>query len=146
MPFKSLGLFDPLYFMYAEDDDFCRRLHAAGLQVALVLKAVAWHAHQHVQYTQEDLKAARWKNSSELVFELKDPAHLFIRNIFKAVKVITFRFVNHAVHLYVARCLYFFIADLCILSMLPNIYRSRSKELCVVRSFRSAQLLKSETE
>jgi GT2 family glycosyltransferase len=41
--FKQIGLFDPEYFMYAEEVDFCWRARMAGFQLAVATRARAWH-------------------------------------------------------------------------------------------------------
>jgi GT2 family glycosyltransferase len=40
---REVGLFDPAYFMYFEDLDLCRRMHAAGWEVWVEPRAVMWH-------------------------------------------------------------------------------------------------------
>jgi hypothetical protein len=40
---EQLGLFDPLYFSYWEDTDFCHRLREAGLKMAIVPQSRIWH-------------------------------------------------------------------------------------------------------
>ncbi len=40
---EDVGGFDPRYFLYVEDVDFCARLHAAGRQVAYVPEARVLH-------------------------------------------------------------------------------------------------------
>ncbi len=42
---EMVGLLDEKYFMYYEDVDFCRRLHAAGLPVYYFPKAKIKHVH-----------------------------------------------------------------------------------------------------
>ncbi|MEM2676106.1 MAG: glycosyltransferase family 2 protein [Candidatus Bathyarchaeia archaeon] len=41
--FFAIGLFDPGYFMYYEDADFCRRAIKAGFSIACVPNAHMWH-------------------------------------------------------------------------------------------------------
>ncbi|MEM4202701.1 MAG: glycosyltransferase family 2 protein [Candidatus Methanomethylicaceae archaeon] len=41
--FSSIGLFDPSYFMYYEDADFCRRAKQAGFSIVCVPAAKMWH-------------------------------------------------------------------------------------------------------
>lgn len=40
----KIGVFDPRYFMYYEDWDYCWRAHAAGLRIRVIGAARAWHA------------------------------------------------------------------------------------------------------
>jgi GT2 family glycosyltransferase len=51
--FSVIGLFDPQYFMYYEDADFCRRAAKAGFSILCVAGARIWHkvsrsSHRHV--------------------------------------------------------------------------------------------------
>ena len=41
--FETIGLFDPAYFMYGEEVDFCWRARAAGYRLACAPKAKMWH-------------------------------------------------------------------------------------------------------
>lgn len=40
-----VGGFDPLFFMYAEDNDLCERVKRAGWKLGIVPRAVVHHAH-----------------------------------------------------------------------------------------------------
>lgn len=41
--FQKIGLFDPRYFLYLEDADFCQRALRAGLKMIYVPTSVIWH-------------------------------------------------------------------------------------------------------
>jgi GT2 family glycosyltransferase len=41
--FKKIGLFNPIYFLYWEDLDFCVRAKREGFKLLFVPKAVLWH-------------------------------------------------------------------------------------------------------
>ncbi len=40
---ETVGLFDPHYFMYFEDVDFCRRVRSAGFEIWCAPRARMWH-------------------------------------------------------------------------------------------------------
>jgi GT2 family glycosyltransferase len=40
---ETAGLFDPGYFMYFEDADFCRRVRSAGFEIGCAPRARMWH-------------------------------------------------------------------------------------------------------
>lgn len=41
--FEKVGLFDPKFFMYLEDTDFCLRAQKSGFKLIYAPKAVIWH-------------------------------------------------------------------------------------------------------
>ncbi|MGB9706543.1 MAG: glycosyltransferase family 2 protein [Microgenomates group bacterium] len=41
--FEKIGLFDPSYFLYLEDVDFCQRAKKAGFKVVYVPEGKVWH-------------------------------------------------------------------------------------------------------
>lgn len=41
--FESIGFFDPVYFMYQEDYDFCHRVRKAGFRILYVPRSHVWH-------------------------------------------------------------------------------------------------------
>lgn len=41
--FEKIGLFDPRYFLYLEDTDFCLRARKAGFKIFYVPQAKVWH-------------------------------------------------------------------------------------------------------
>lgn len=43
--FASVGVIDPKYFLYYEENDFCQRVKAAGWQLMYIYDSVAWHAN-----------------------------------------------------------------------------------------------------
>ncbi len=42
---KAIGLFDPKYFLYYEENDLCQRALRAGWQLWYVPKSIVWHAN-----------------------------------------------------------------------------------------------------
>lgn len=43
--FATVGLLDPKYFLYYEENDFCQRVKAAGWKLMYIHDSVAWHAN-----------------------------------------------------------------------------------------------------
>ena len=44
--FKKIGGFDPIFFMYGEDDNFCQRLLYHGFKIGVVPQAMVYHDTQ----------------------------------------------------------------------------------------------------
>jgi GT2 family glycosyltransferase len=43
---REIGLFDPAYFLYAEEEDLCRRARHAGFRIGLTPRARIYHDHR----------------------------------------------------------------------------------------------------
>ena len=43
---RKIGLFDPIYFLYAEEEDLCRRAHSHGYRLGITPRARIYHGHQ----------------------------------------------------------------------------------------------------
>ena len=43
--FKRIGLIDPKYYLYYEENDFCQRSRSAGWQIMYIADSVCWHAN-----------------------------------------------------------------------------------------------------
>ena len=70
----SVGGFDPLFFMYGEDDDLCRRAILNRYKVGLVPSARAYHYREKSDksHQQKVLRFTRWNRAySGMVFRLK---------------------------------------------------------------------------
>ena len=83
---NTIGLFDPLYFMYSEDDDFCRRVNKCGYQTALVPSAKVFHAHSHTADS-GSIFIDRCKINSKIIYTLKDLDKSFSMNCAKIIKM-----------------------------------------------------------
>jgi N-acetylglucosaminyl-diphospho-decaprenol L-rhamnosyltransferase len=67
---EQVGLFDERFFMYSEELDLCRRMHAAGWQVAYVPRAEV--VHLEGASTRQDLGARdRQFQASKLAYAAK---------------------------------------------------------------------------
>lgn len=76
---ERVGGFDPLYFMYAEDNDYCRRVTNQKLEIGIVPAAHGYHARGKAgsppsTHRQRVIKRAE-RIRSDLVYMLKDPSH-----------------------------------------------------------------------
>ncbi|WP_067063256.1 glycosyltransferase family 2 protein [Roseateles chitosanitabidus] len=75
---ETVGGFDPLFFLYCEDDDLCARAHHHGFDIALVPAATFRHLRGfHVKTAQPWLKQLRRRGSrlrSQIVCDIKRPS------------------------------------------------------------------------
>ena len=80
--FKIVGGFDPLYFMYGEDDDLIARFHYLGLSFALLPKSRIVHLRARSPRMKKGLGVEVWSASerarSHLLGDLKSPRGTFV--------------------------------------------------------------------
>jgi GT2 family glycosyltransferase len=95
---KEFGLFDPLFFMYREDDDLCERIIRLRFYIVIVPSAAVAHYQRDVNLTVKN-----WQRFSSAILELKDPRKSFLNAVAnKSLKIfledlrllMTFRFVR----------------------------------------------------
>jgi GT2 family glycosyltransferase len=78
---EKVGGFDPVYFMYGEDIDYCRRAQFHGFKVGLSPRAIAYHWHgsdisRSVTFNKQCLRLC-----SEIIHRLKRPDHIFVLSL-----------------------------------------------------------------
>jgi GT2 family glycosyltransferase len=78
---EKAGGFDPLFFVYGEDHDYCRRTRYHGFKIGIVPSSLAYHFHRVADGESElDLPGlVNWQYSS-LIYDLKRPERAFARN------------------------------------------------------------------
>lgn len=73
---RLVGLFDPVFSMYAEDKDLLRRASFQGLKVMLVPHARSAHRHSNALLTSSgDAEHSRVLFFSHQIFLMKDPSY-----------------------------------------------------------------------
>ncbi len=77
---EKVGLFDPLYFMYAEENDLVRRGYYHSFKTVFSLKGVIFHWDHLIQSNNPKSRALFDRN--QLIEALKDPRHHIIYNLF----------------------------------------------------------------
>ncbi len=74
---EAVGLLDEGYFMYAEELDWCRRLHAAGWALhALPTATVIHHSGQSTQQFRERMFVALWRSRMRYYQKWSSPAYV----------------------------------------------------------------------
>ena len=97
---ETVGGFDPLFFMYGEDKDYCARLRRAGLRILLAPKATICHYHGGPP-EREAVTAKRIETECywELVLWLKDPRAPFLKTLLCALREHLVRMFRDIVYL-----------------------------------------------
>lgn len=82
-PYSSKYLFDPLFHMYYEDEDLCRRVKNFGLKIALIPReAIFYHQHSHTNDKENEESIKKNQLYSEKVFRLKDKSKSITRILY----------------------------------------------------------------
>lgn len=71
--FEEIGLFDPLYFAYFEEADFCRRARFRGFRTVVVPAGRIHHRHGLLHPQEMPLRIQLLSLRNQFVFALKDP-------------------------------------------------------------------------
>lgn len=79
--FKEVGGFDPLFFMYGEDQDYCQRVRYHGFKVALSPKAKAYHWHGGSVDKSFTFSEQCIHFYAEMLHRLKRPERFFVRSL-----------------------------------------------------------------
>jgi|FaiFalDrversion3_1042247.scaffolds.fasta_scaffold00181_4 GT2 family glycosyltransferase len=66
--FKSVGTFDPIYFMYQEDYDFCHRVRKAGYRIVYVPQSRVWHKGSQGLGENSYMKWYLWAKSTVIFY------------------------------------------------------------------------------
>lgn len=127
---KKFGLFDPLYFMYMEDVDLCRKMKYLGFKIALVPEAKMAHAHSHTTSDNNYKKAINLqKRRSGGIFILKELDASKSSNLSKFLKVNLKDYLYYLTTFKFLKLLRILLFDIKTLRMLKEINTSRLREL-----------------
>lgn len=80
---EEIGLFDQMYFLYAEEEDFCRRALFHGFRIVIVTTSRIQHWHSLVRDFGKSKKIASHFLKSQCIFFLKDPNRSFLSKLFE---------------------------------------------------------------
>lgn len=82
---ERVGGFDPLFFLYREDDDLCRRAIQHGFKIGVIPAALAYHCRgldARVQVSRVDrLRRRSCQFSGSAILDLKEPTHSFVSQL-----------------------------------------------------------------
>ncbi|MFB3925666.1 MAG: glycosyltransferase family 2 protein [Syntrophales bacterium] len=83
---ESIGMFDPIYFLYHEEGDLCRRARFHGFEIHVIPKATVLHKHLQLFPQNMSIQAKFAATYGYYFYILKNPFSPLSRNIGKALK------------------------------------------------------------
>jgi len=83
---EAIGTFDPLYFLYHEESDLCRRARYHGIQIHIIPKARVLHKHMQLSPNDMTIKAKISATYGYYFYILKNPFRSFFHNIREMLK------------------------------------------------------------
>lgn len=127
---KEVGGFDPVFFMYGEDDNLCHRMKFHGYKIGVVPKAIMRHDRKNVpnttpkMYTQEYLKARNLYYFSKLGNINKKGIDLIYNKELQKLKK---GYWKHILQLKFAKAAWFKKEQNLLSSIYPSILESRKR-------------------
>jgi GT2 family glycosyltransferase len=135
---QAYGLFDPLYFMYAEDEDLCRRLRYAQKRVCIAPKATVAHMHSNRLGNQEGASRRQlWKRRSDATYRLKDLENRFMHNALAVIRDRALDYARSLATLNILQVGQYLSEDTDLVCKLPHILASRRREDILRRARRT---------
>lgn len=84
--FKIIGNFDPLFFLYHEEGDFCRRARYHGFQIHIISDAQIMHWHTQLHPNKMSLAAKFSALYGYYFFTIKDPFRPVTENYYRFLR------------------------------------------------------------
>lgn len=78
---QTIGGFDPIFFLYHEEGDLCRRAKYHGFQIHIIPKAVVYHKHMQLSPKEMTFKAKLSSTYGYYFYTLKNPFLPFHQNL-----------------------------------------------------------------
>lgn len=120
------GLFDPLYFMYGEDTELCRRVTQIGFDMAIIPGARIAHYHMHINASGNDKKIINlWERRSMSVLKLTDISIPFLKACIIACIDINKDYIEYLLTLKLGQLFRSILNDAMIILNLPSIIYRR---------------------
>lgn len=131
---EIIGGFDPIFFLYHEEGDLCRRAKYHGFQIHIIPKAVVYHKHMQLSPKEMTFKAKFSSTYGYYIYTLKNPFLPFHQNIhtmLKQMKEWVFR--DHHLVKIIERFLINAAATVVVLICLHRIIKSRASDIMIKR-------------
>lgn len=125
---EQFGGFDPIFFMYGEDDDYCQRVLWHGQKIVVALNARAYHA-RGTTISRENFwkKLRRYQSRTRamMLVLLKNPNHAYTYNLYR-ILYYAYRSTLGAIKTWdIAQLLGIWIAQIFILLELTKVHEHR---------------------
>jgi len=78
---EKIGLFDPAYFVYVDDPDYCRRAIYRGFRVGIATNSFVLHNHTQVAKKSHSKTTSLFLRKNQMMFMLKNPNRYFYPNL-----------------------------------------------------------------
>ena len=78
----KIGYFDPIFFLYHEEGDLCRRARYHGFKIHIIPKAIVYHKHMQLSPQEMTYKAKFCSTYGYYIYTLKNPFQPFRQNFY----------------------------------------------------------------
>lgn len=92
---EKVGGFDPLYFAYGEDDDFCRRIRVNGFRLIVTAGSPVRHLRTHEDQNRDDFRSFL-RLKGRYLYKLKNPELSFTASVKKSLYDLVFDIKNRS--------------------------------------------------
>ncbi len=126
---RKIGYFDPLYFCYREETDFCRRAAYHNFKIGIVKKSKIYHWHSLLRDKAPSSRRRYLMMRNEFIYMLKDLSRPLVINLLSYFKWKLMKFIENKGIL--TGLLYFIILvikQIPVFFYIPLIYLRRLKD------------------
>jgi len=124
----KIGLIDPLYFIYHEEADFCRRAKYKGFNIECSTKSRIYHWHRHVNANLNN-KTRFYIIRNAFIYKLKDCSRPLFYNIYLLCRYHVKRIrQNYLSKKTFFNYVFFMYIQICVIALLPVIVTKRIHE------------------
>jgi GT2 family glycosyltransferase len=128
--FQIIGTFDPVFFLYHEEGDLCRRARYHGYEIHVIPRAKIFHWHTQLNPSEMSLRA-KWSSLyGYYLYILKDPFRSSTENFYLVVKqIVVSIFRDKRIAKIMKRFFINSFAFLCVMYRIPRLLNRRSQEM-----------------
>jgi len=124
---RDVGGFDPLFFMYGEDDDLAARMINRGWKIGIVPRSVGFHDHGERNPKKVSERRIVGSHLTRNIIQLKDPSRSFPRNWLRLSQNTFAKFAQHIINRQIAQARLLLMAWMRTITLTPQIHNSRER-------------------